>query len=106
MLDEKKHRALAVCLFAAVLVACAAITAYRTGDGTEELDLGEGVWVCTVEDEKIATAEITDGSHVTIRAGRNGNTHISFEREDGTRRDGNVTASNGVLWVSLFDTDE
>lgn len=103
LFDEKKHRALAVCLFAAVLVVSAALTVYRTGGGKEEIMLDEGTWICSVEDESIVRAEITDGNHVTLRARRNGDCTVVFTDENGVQRECWVTNYNGQIFYSFLD---
>lgn len=100
LLDENKHRIAALAIIAVVLAA----TVFTTGRGrTQEMNLSEGSWSCTVEDESIVSVEIEDGNHATMKAMHDGHSYVYFEKDDGTQKTYYVTVSGGSIWSDLIE---
>lgn len=100
LLDEKKHRLVALALIVAALIFS---IFYLKPVKTQELVLDEGEWTCTVKDDSVVTAEMTDANRASIHAEGEGNTIITFENADGTISEYCATVFKGGILVDLID---
>lgn len=98
LLDEKKHRLAALAIIAAVLIFCAIVFKPIS---TQELVLGDGEWTCSVDDESVATVEIT-GDRAVIHAEGEGNTLMVFTNSDGEVEEYDVSVSGGGIFTSAI----
>lgn len=98
-LDEKNHRLAALAVILAVLIAGAIIL---KPINTQELILGDGEWSCSVDDEFVATAEITDNRAV-IHAEGEGNTFMKFTNAEGETTEYYVSVVGGSIFTDEVD---
>ena len=98
LLDEKKHRIAALAVIAAVLIFCAIVFKPIS---TQELVLGDGEWICSVDDESVATAEVT-GDRAVIHAEGEGTTLMVFENSAGEVEEYYVTVSGGGIFTTAM----
>lgn len=102
LLDEKKHRIAALMIFALVVIGTAVVL-NLSSPGTVALELGEGNWSYTVEDDSFFDVEIDEENNVKITAKRKGGTFITFTSDDGTEEEYYITVSGGGVTISDFD---
>ena len=104
LLDEKKHRAVALALMLTAFLAYGIYTGIDIGKGrTEEFMLDAGTWTYTVEDESVAAVTVDEENRVTVTAGKEGNTFIYFEDADGTVRTVYASVLGGKIFLNEFE---
>ncbi len=104
LLDEKKHRAVALAIAALALAGAIGWTVKNnSGGSTYDMYLEEGTWSCTVSDENIIDVQITDGNYVKITSEHNGAVIIDFENENGDTVSYNIVVDGANLMVSPID---
>ena len=102
LLDEKKHRIAALAIFAAVIIG-SAVFIHLNNPGTAEINLGEGKWSYTIEDESFFDVEIDEENNAVVTAKKSGSTYLVFTKEDGTEEEYYVTVSGGGVTINQFD---
>ena len=103
LLDRKEHRAAALGIIAAVIIALAASTWIFTGGSTTELLLEEGRWTCTIEDKSVAEVTVTDGNHAIITSKKNGSTTLCFENAAGSKQEYVIVIDGNSITTSLIE---
>lgn len=99
-LDEKKHRTAALAVVAVVLIASAIIS---KPDTTADIELPEGEWSYTVDDESVVSVETIDADSFRFKAKKEGNTIVTFENSDGSITEYYVTVYGGDLLTGAID---
>ncbi len=100
LLDEKKHRILAAAIFAAAIV-CSVIFLNLSNPGSAVINLGEGDWSYSIEDDSFFDVEIEDGTAV-VKAKKDGGTYLYFTKNDGTEEEYYITVSGGGVTINQF----
>lgn len=104
LLDDKKHRIAALAVILIALAVSTGITIKQNSGGQSVyLTLEDGQWVCTVEDDSIASVDIENGNEATITSKTNGSTILSFQNADGTVEDFTFIANGKNLSISPID---
>ncbi len=104
LLDDKKHRIAALAVILIALAVSTGITIKQNSGGQSVyLALDDGQWVCTVEDDSIASVDIENGNEATITSKTNGSTIISFQNSDGTVEDFTFLAKGKNLSIIPID---
>lgn len=104
LLDDKKHRIAALAVILIALAVSTGITIKQNSGGQSVyLALDDGQWVCTIEDDSIASVDIENGNEATITSKTNGSTIISFQNSDGTVEDFTFLANGKNLSISPID---
>ena len=104
LLDEKKLRAAALGIFAAVFLVCGGVTLARnTGGVMQEIDLGDGPWVCISPDDDIVDVAFSDDSHALVTSQHSGWTTVDFQNDDGTVVSYNIVVDGRNLMISPID---
>lgn len=104
LLDDKKHRIAALTVILIALAVSTGITIKQNSGGQSVyLALDDGQWVCTVEDDSIASVDIENGNEATITSKTNGSTIISFQNSDGTVEDFTFLAKGKNLSIIPID---
>lgn len=102
LLDEKKHRIAALAIFAVVMIISAAVI-HLSNPGTAAIDLGEGKWKYTIQDDTFFDVEIYEDNSAVITGKKDGSTYLIFTDENGTEQEYYVTVSGGGVTVNTFD---
>lgn len=105
LLEKTSHRVTALVLAAGIFVGSACIFGIGLKKETEEITLPTGAWTVTIEDESVASVELTGETTANVTAKQNGGTFITFESEDGQLIEYYVTANNGSLFIDEFTGD-
>ena len=104
LLDTKKHRAAALGIFAAVLLVCGGVTVARNAGGvTQEIDLGDGPWVCISPEDAIVDVAFSDESHALVTSQRSGWTTVDFQNDDGSVISYNIVVDGRSMAISPID---
>ncbi len=101
LLDQKKHRIAALAIFAVILIISAAVI-HLSNPGTAAMELGEGEWSYTIQDDSFFDVEIDEDNTVIIIGKRDGGTYLTFTKEDGTKEEYYITVSGGGVTISDF----
>ena len=100
LLDQKKHRIAVLAAAAVILLVYAALT---MPEYTKEISLGEGNWTCTVENDAIVSAEITENNTAVIRCRHSGSTFITLIGDSGEERQYYATVTSGGIWLEALE---
>lgn len=96
--DKKIYRIVSLAVIALVMAG----TFIYTIPKSKEVSLGEGEWVCEIEDESVVSVEMSDGSAV-ISPEHKGSTYVRFRSSDGTLKEFYATVSGGDVWVDSLE---
>ncbi len=96
LLDKKSLRIIGV---AVIVLAMAVTFALSAKNITETIELGEGTWSSSTDDESIIDIKITDDGKAEISAKSDGICVVTFENENGETVCYDITVSGGGLWI-------
>lgn len=102
LLDKKELRTAALILFVLILIIFVIISLISASDNTKTIDLGDGEWSYTVEDDSIVAVEIGQNNIAAVSPRKSGGTYVRFSNADGNEREYYVTVSGGGVWVYEF----
>ncbi|MCQ2434538.1 MAG: hypothetical protein MJ062_04810 [Oscillospiraceae bacterium] len=105
LLDKGSHRVTALVLAAGIFAGTVCICGIGLKKETEEITLPTGEWTVTIDDETVASVEITGETTADITAKKNGDTFLTFEAADGQSVEYYVTVNNGNLFLDEMDAE-
>lgn len=105
LLDKNWLRTAAFAVLCAALVYFAVSTQIWVRHTTEQIGLGDGEWVCVVDDASIATVRMENGI-VTVTSGESGSTVARFTKEDGTIKEYDITVLGKSMFCSEIEPSE
>lgn len=100
--DSKKLRRAAILFIVLVFVFCCAALYLTNGGATAEIHLGDGSWVCTVDDESILSVEM-NGSIASVTSLKNGSALVSFTSSEGEELVYCIVADGKNLTIGTVD---
>ena len=103
LLDEKKHRAAALAVFAAILIGCAVFTFGARLNRQETIELGTENWSYELADGSIADVTVAEDGQAQVKAVRNGNTELCFRSENGEEDTYYISVINGSLFINRLE---
>ena len=104
LLDEKKHRVVALIIIMLVLAVAIGWTVMNNSGGSSyDMYLPEGTWVSSGDFADIVAVDITDGNYVKITSMHNGACLIDFTNEKGEVVSYNIVVDGSNLMVSTVD---
>lgn len=103
LLRKKEHRIAALGIFLAALIASMVLMGVGK-DHTKTVELDEGNWTVTVEDEAVLEASLEDKTTATLKPMGNGSTYVVFTDENGTVLTYYATVSGGEIWLDLLES--
>ena len=103
--DEKKHRLVAIAIPMTLLIGLILIQGGTFGSKNmkDEIDLGEGQWTYTIDDESIVDVELENGNHATVIGENPGTTLITFTDENGETVEYYATITGGGIFIDKFE---
>ena len=104
LLDEKKHRVVALVIIVLVLAVAIGWTFMNNSGGSSyDMYLPEGMWVSFGDYSNVVSVDITDGNYVKITSVHNGACIIDFTNEKGEVVSYNIVVDGANLMVSPID---
>lgn len=104
LLDEKKHRLVALIVIVLVLAVAIGWTFMNNSGGSSyDMYLPEGTWVSFGDYADIVAVDITDGNYVKLTSLHNGACLIDFTNEKGEVVSYNIVVDGSNLMVSTVD---